>query len=132
MLLVVVPRAVAIVLLLLADIRLRCLRGLRWRLCRLARRLCERIGIVRIRAGGVGIGTSILIAREVRIVVIRVVGLGGRLVGIRRCTGRCSDRRNGVCTSATNEKAAPRLTLQCRVVSKCGGVGRWKRAEPTF
>lgn len=92
-LLIIVPRAVAVVLLLLTNVGLlRCL----CRLPSLARSLGVRIGVVWICAWRVRVSTSVLVTAIIRVSEIRVGGLGcGLAGGSRRSSARYSRRRQG-------------------------------------
>jgi hypothetical protein len=135
-LLIVVPRTVAIVLLLLAYIGLcgRCRLHLRLR--GLTGRLSVCIGIEWARARSVGVGASELVPGKVGIGVIRVVRLGGRLASGSRCSscGRNGRGKRGrrSARKGTHRNSDARLDLQRRVVTKCRDVVGGKCAEPTF
>jgi hypothetical protein len=135
-LLIVVPRAVAIVLLLLAYVGLCGLCRLHLRLRGLTGRLSVCIGIEWARARSVGIGASVLVPGKVGIGVIRVVRLGGRLASGSRCSP-CGRSGRGQCgrrsaRKGTHGNGDARLDLQRRVVTKCRDIVGGECAEPTF
>jgi hypothetical protein len=82
--LIVVPRPIAVVLLLLANVGLRRVSRLCLSLCRLAGGLGVSVGVVRVCARRISVSTSVLVTRIVGIGEVWIVGLGGGFVGNSR------------------------------------------------
>lgn len=87
---IVVPRPIAVVLLLLANVRLRRVSRLGLRLSRLAGGLGVSVGVVWIGARRIGVSTSVLVARIVGIGEVWIAG-GGGLIG-NSCRSSSSSR----------------------------------------